>query len=38
MDRADVKKYILPLLSKAVFPSEEHAMFKDNFATGNGKL
>ena len=30
--------YMLPHLSKALFPPDEYAMFKDNFATGNGKL
>ena len=29
------KKYILPHLPNAISPPEEHALYKDNFATGN---
>ena len=32
------QKYILPHLPNAIFPPDEHALYKDNFATGNGKL
>ena len=31
-------KYILPHLPNAIFPPDEHALYKDNFATGNGEL
>ena len=29
------KKYILPHLPNAISPPEEHALYKDNFPTGN---
>ena len=32
------QKYILPHLANAIFPLDEHALYKDNFATGNGEL
>ena len=32
------KKYVLPYLPNAIFPPDEHALYKDNFATGNGEL
>ena len=32
------QKYILPHLANAIFPPDEHALHKDNFATGNGEL
>ena len=28
------QKYILPHLANAIFPPDEHALHKDNFATG----
>ena len=32
------QKYILPQSVKRYFPPEEHALYKDNFATGNDEL
>ena len=32
------QKYILHHLSNPTIPPDEHALYKDNFATGNGKL
>ena len=32
------QKYILPHLPNAIFSSDEHALYKYNFATGNGEL
>ena len=32
------QKYILPHLPNAIFPPDERALYKDNFATGNGEL
>ena len=32
------QKYILPHLPNVIFPPDEHALYKDNFATGNGEL
>ena len=32
------KKYILPYLPNAICPSDEYALYKDNFATCNGEL
>ena len=34
MDWANVKKYILPHLPNAISPPDEHALYKDHFATG----
>ena len=35
MDWANVKKIHTPPSAKRYFPPEEHALYKDNFATGN---
>ena len=32
------QKYILPHLPNAIPPHDEHALYKDNFATGNDEL
>ena len=32
------QKFILPHLPNAIFIPDEHAMYKDNFATGNVEL
>ena len=32
------QKYILPHLANAIFPPDEHALHKDNLATGNKSL
>ena len=32
------QKYRLPYLPNAIFPSDEHALYKDNFVTGSGEL
>ena len=32
------QKFILPHLSNSTIPPDEHALYKDNFATGNGEL
>ena len=39
MDCANVTKILTPLSAKRYFPPpDEHALYKDNFATGNGEL
>ena len=37
MDCANVTKTPTPPSAKRYFPPDEHALYKDNFATGNGK-
>ena len=32
------QKYWLPYLRNDIFPPDEHELYKDNFATGNGEL
>ena len=32
------QKYIVPDLPNAIFPPDEHVLYKDNFATRNGEL
>ena len=38
MGWADVTKKDSPHLSNTIFPPDEHALYKSNFATGNGEL
>ena len=38
MDCANVTKILTPHPRNAILPPEEHALYKDNFATGNGEL
>ena len=38
MDWANVTKVHIPKSVKQYFPPDKHALYKDNFATGNGKL
>ena len=39
MDCANVTKILTPLSAKRYSPPpDEHALYKDNFATGNGEL
>ena len=38
MDWANVTKIHTPPSAKQIFLLDEHALYKDNFATGNGEL
>ena len=38
MDWANVTKIDTPLSAKQIFLLDEQALYKDNFATGNGEL
>ena len=38
MDWANVTKIHTPPSAKRYFPPDEHALYKDNFATGNDEL
>ena len=38
MDWANVTKIHTPPSAKRYSPPDEHALYKDNFATGNGEL
>ena len=38
MNCPNVTKILTPPSAKRYFPPEEHALYKDNFATGNGEL
>ena len=38
MDWANVTKIHTPPSATAIFPPDEHALYKDNFATGNDEL
>ena len=38
MDRANVTKINTSPSAKHYFPLDEHALYKDNFATGNDEL
>ena len=38
MDLANVTKIHTPPSAKRYSPPDEHALYKDNFATGNGEL
>ena len=38
MDWANVTKIPTPPSAKRYFPPDEHELYKDNFATGNGEL